>query len=968
MTMDLIVIYLMVLLLSVSYGQTITYTISEDESPRLLGNIASSANLSDVVGIDEIPALRYTMVTTDAKIVGLFNLDENSGDLFTSTKVDREGLCGQAVTCVIDLDVAAQSFLSTVFRKIKVLLYIDDANDNPPQFPQSMLQIEISETAAVGSTIRVPIASDADATPINRISRYELSQEDGGVFELLETRTGSTVTALSIQLKSDLDREQKEQYKLAVTAFDGGDPAQSTNLTVVVLVTDENDNKPVFQRFTFDATLTETVGLDSSILKLEASDLDKGENSKITYHFASSVPTPVSTYFKLNPETGVISTKSSLDGAGGSTFIFQVIAKDNGSPRLTSESEVVIKIIDTNNDPPEIKVQLLFSQGGSSTVPESSIIGRVVALVTVKETDSGNNGLVDCAIRNNYFSIQEMNVLEYKVIVAKPFNREETPIHNVTVTCTDSGSPPLTTRSDFQVRILDENDNSPQFPQETYFFNIKEKNKIDQFVGKVRAYDNDTNENAQLTYQLINGTDYFTINSTSGEIKAITSIDRESIPKFVIQVKAVDNGKIPLSGTTIVKINIDDVNDNAPELSAKSYVFHVAEDARIGSYIGFLTATDADIGMNADVTYALDYSSVDHNVPFTVLTNGTVVSTDEVDFEKQPQYSFKIYAKDRGTPSLNSTAILTIIIMDINDNIPVIYFPAENNNSINVPHTMGLGAEIAQIQAYDIDSGDNRRLSYSISVVNDTNLFTINVESGTITLSRDMDAKDIQSYVINIEVHDNGQVQLSTRASMEIQVVRGDALPVVGGNNHSTNVAIVVVLICVTLVLAIAVIVTVCLIRRIDNKKKQCLESKPEAQEDWYEKPQVDNTVVPVSNNFPEDKTTKKSVKFVTESENIESLYAQVNKNRPRKANKETSKGYTNKAFNEEHQQHVSFADEISNIAALQNHQALVRILKLGDREEKMNDIDVWSDVSADHTASDSGHGDSDLDLHTVKV
>ncbi|KAK7455358.1 hypothetical protein BaRGS_00039479 [Batillaria attramentaria] len=201
---------------------------------------------------------------------------------------------------------------------------------------------------------------------------------------------------------------------------------------------------------------------------------------------------------------------------GGNTYNFKVVAKDNGVPQLSSESRVVISVLDTRNDRPEINVKPLFSHAGAAVVRESAAIGKVAALLTVTDHDFGRNGIVSCDLDNVHFSLQKLDENEYKIIVAQPLDRERAANHTVVIYCRDGGDPALSTETILRVEVSDSNDNNPVFSSSTYYLSVDENETIGSKVGRVTATDKDFGENARLIYGMEDNGDTFTIDTMLG--------------------------------------------------------------------------------------------------------------------------------------------------------------------------------------------------------------------------------------------------------------------------------------------------------------------------------------------------------------------------------------------------------------------------------------------------------------------
>ncbi|XP_067663215.1 protocadherin-9-like [Haliotis asinina] len=961
--------------------QNITFEISEgQEAPVLVGNVASGSNLQQQVGETEFRALRYSIVSQESKVDTFFSVDETSGEIFTTDVLDRESFCEHVSVCLLSLDIAAQSSRSAFFRKITVSINVKDINDNPPRFGNSEFRYNLSEGASLGTKISLPLATDKDSNEQNLVQNYKLSPSSL-TFALDSVTTDGKISSLSLSLTGDIDRESQDEYAFILTATDGGSPTRTGSLSIIINIIDENDNEPVFQRGIYEATLPESADIDSTVVQVSAVDIDMEENAKISYFFSIPTQERVLKHFSIEESTGLISVKSTLNSEGGSVFDFHVKAVDHGNPQLFAEAQVIVAVTDNVNDPPLIDVKLLFAEDGAAAVPESSTIGRTAALISVKDSDSGRNGLVACQITGQYFQLQKLELTEYRVIVARSLDREGMHVHNVTVTCQDQGTPPLSSYQEFLIRVTDDNDNAPLFSQEKYFKSIDENNAFPVSLGEVKASDKDFGENGEIVYKLDTAASLsFDIDESTGEISAIRTFDREAVPKYTFKVFAIDKGEVPLTGTTTVVVNIGDKNDLSPTFSNVSYVFSVKENSPVGSFVGKVRATDADVGKGGEVQYTLRGSPVNGVIPFTVNAKGEISTAAEIDYESMETYNFDILASDLGTPPQITSVPIKIRILDDNDNHPEINFPVPSNDSITIPHNMEPGTEIAIVQAYDLDSGLNGWLTYSIVTANQTGLFQISASSGVIRLGRAVTDKDVKKYNINISVHDDGTPQRATYAVLNVEIVHADAYT---ATSSDTNMKIVIVLVCITAVLAIVVLGTLFTIRYVDNRRKykdytdseknQYSSSKSSSKGSKKEFNELKPGIILVTEG---NKLTKKTVTFKNDTkDNKSDVFAteESQYNQLRHLSESSNKSNAASPAKNNKKSRVpssstSIEGEVSVVDILHQHKALVQSLRLkknhNNAKDGEKDPDVWSDTSGETIGTDSGHGGSDLDMN----
>ncbi|XP_067660428.1 protocadherin gamma-B1-like [Haliotis asinina] len=313
-------------------------------------------------------------------------------------------------------------------------------------------------------------------------------------------------------------------------------------------------------------------------------------------------------------------------------------------------------------------------------------------------------------MENDYFQLEKLQKNEYKVFLRRPLNRELNSKHDLVISCHDLGNPPLESTSSFTVVVEDENDSRPVFESELYQFVIQENSTLPVYIGKVSALDNDAGINGHLTYDLVidvkNKQLRFSINNT-GHIVSKSRLDYEISSQIILNVSAVDMGENPLTATTTVIINVTDKNDNAPLFQKPLYSFRILENEPVKYVLGCVLAKDIDSGENGNVSYTALTEGRQDVLPFSVTSTGCVTISEKLDYERISTYEFGIVAKDHGHPAMNTTAFVSISLIDENDNNPVIVFPIENNDTVVIGHTTTPRTDIAVVQAYDIDSANS---------------------------------------------------------------------------------------------------------------------------------------------------------------------------------------------------------------------------------------------------------------------
>ncbi|GCB85674.1 hypothetical protein scyTo_0026323, partial [Scyliorhinus torazame] len=417
---------------------------------------------------------------------------------------------------------------------------------------------------------------------------------------------------VQLLLEKPLDRERQSSFQLMLTATDGGSPPRSGSARILITVLDSNDNAPTFAREIYKVSLIENSPRGTLVVSVHATDLDEGSNAEVTYCFSNRVSQKMQELFSLDPRAGEIRVQGIIDYEGASSYSLDVQAVDNGSPAITGHSKVLIKVIDVNDNAPEIKVTIV-----SSMVPEDATPGTVTALVNVNDRDSGNNGKVHCEIHKNVpFKLQSSSKGHYKLITSDMLDRENNPLYNIAILARDSATPSLSTNKTILITVSDINDNAPRFirPMDTVY--VTENNVPGASIFAVTAFDPDQDQNSNVTYSFIDNliqdlplSNYLNLNSMNGTIYALRSFDYERVKNLQFQVQARDAGVPPLSSSATLNVIILDQNDNAPvivspsEQSGSAGVEVVPQSAGQGYLVTKIIATDADSGQNARLVY-----------------------------------------------------------------------------------------------------------------------------------------------------------------------------------------------------------------------------------------------------------------------------------------------------------------------------------------------------------------------------
>ncbi|XP_048088269.1 protocadherin gamma-C5-like isoform X13 [Alosa alosa] len=637
----------------------IRYTIPEElKEGSVVGNIAKDLGL----GVADIAHRQLRIASETGK--QQFDVDLVKGELVVNERIDRESLCEESVTCVLPLQVIIENPLELH----RVEIDIQDINDNAPYFHTKESVLNIPESISVQSRFSLESAEDPDVGS-NSLRSYSLNKNE---YFLLDVKQGHDRKVPELVLQKPLDRENQSVHDLVLTAFDGGNPVKSGTSVIRVIVQDINDNRPKFDQSLYKGSVRENANLGYSVIALRATDIDEGVNGEVRYLFGARTPESVRKAFSINADTGDVTVIGEIDHEASKSFTFDVSAKDKGTPALQGHTSVQIDILDENDNAPEV---ILTSK--PRPVNENAPVGTVVALINVKDLDSGDNGKVDVKVSPGYpFKLKASFTNHYSLITDALLDREVNPEYSVEIVANDNGFPSLKTSKVIPVKITDVNDNPPVFSQRYYNVYVKENNPAGSSLFSVTATDSDQDKNGMLVYSVLDSTfqdtpisSYFYINAENGTIYSMNSFDYEKIKLFQVIVQAKDQGSPSLSSNTTVHVFILDQNDNAPSVIYPSTIMgsvshqRMPRSAKTGHLVTKVTAVDADSGHNAWISYRLA-EATDSSLFAVNLYTGEVRTKRSVSEQDDASQRLLIEIKDNGEPVQSTTVTVDILIED----------------------------------------------------------------------------------------------------------------------------------------------------------------------------------------------------------------------------------------------------------------------------------------------------------------
>ncbi|XP_066479015.1 protocadherin beta-16-like [Tiliqua scincoides] len=633
---------------------SIQYSVPEEKK---IGSVVANVLKELKLVMGDLSARRAQLVSKNSK--QYFHLDTQSGNLLIHDKIDREALCGKMDPCLLLSEIVLQNPLK--IYSIEIL--IEDVNDNNPKFSKKEFELEIPENVPVNTHYPLDSAEDPDLGK-NTVQNYTLSRNDH--FQV-DVQKGKNY--LDLVVVKQLDREKEAVFELILTAVDGGVPQRTGTVHIKVNILDSNDNFPQFTQSEYNVSLRENSPQGTLVTKVEARDSDFGSYAQITYSF-HRVHENILHLFNLNEITGEITVWGEIDYEKEISYEMNIKATDGGG--LLGNCKVLVEIEDENDNAPELSIISL-----TSPLPEDSPLDTLVALFSITDRDSGDNGQASCSADVSLpFLLKTTMNNYYQLVIQSPLDREKVPEYNVTITALDRGLPRLSSTRMIHIRILDINDNSPVFEESTYQMALQENNIPGLLIGSVHAVDLDTEQNAKVTYSFLPGkigdfsvASYLSINSESGNVYILRSLDYEEIHHFQVTIRASDGGSPPLTSDATVHVVVIDENDNAPFIlyplqnSTSLCNELVPRPAEAGYLVTKVVSVDEDSGQNSWLSYQL-LKATDPTLFSIGPQNGEVKTRRPLNERDPNKQRLVILVRDNGNPPQTSTAALNVLLVD----------------------------------------------------------------------------------------------------------------------------------------------------------------------------------------------------------------------------------------------------------------------------------------------------------------
>uniref|UniRef100_A0AAX7SJT2 Protocadherin-15 n=1 Tax=Astatotilapia calliptera TaxID=8154 RepID=A0AAX7SJT2_ASTCA len=738
------------------------------------------------------PGILYSiLIGKPESYVEYFRLNRTTAELLLLKPIDREHYHRFDLVIKAEQD-NGHPLPAFASLQIEVL----DENNQAPYFLQPSYHGYISEASPVGTTIATSASLSVPLAIIALDNDVEETRDPQLQFSLDSYSHVFSVSATGIKryltLVQPVDRETQDSYTFTLVASDG--VQESTAVTVAITVLDANDNTPTFPNVSYNVNLFIDMMPGEAVLQLSAFDSDAGQNGLITYRILAGHQG----HFVIGNSSGIITVAPGVQLSVGQSYALTVEAMDNGPephrssgylvldkpldretldyytlvvtasdghPEGTSTATVSIVVTDVNDNDPLFDTSLPVNL----TVIEEqkhAYVGQVKAT----DPDLGANGQVHYRLVNHQglFSINATGT----ITTAVPLDREVRRSHYyLTVEAWDGAENPRRSRLTLRVTVLDIDDNSPIFTQQTYNVNLPENSPKGTVILQLKATDADLNSN--LTYRIrTEGSDQditqlFHIDSRTGELSVLKVLDFEALsesePTYTFTVEALDTkGNMPpgLASVT-VRIMVSDMNDFSPVFSQSVYRGMVAPNAVKGTIVTTVMANDSDpAGTPAGlVRYKVDQEAYPYSASIFGVEEqtGRVVTRVNLNEEPNMKFSLVVVAYDHGEPVMKNTTLVEITVLQPSV-IPV--FTREEYRFLPVSEEAAVGTPVGVILA----SAVNQTIVYSIIEGNEGGVFALNETTGVIYTAKPLDYETNASYVLKVEADSMRVVSSNLRA------------------------------------------------------------------------------------------------------------------------------------------------------------------------------------------------------------
>ncbi|KAL7848432.1 hypothetical protein AOLI_G00231500 [Acnodon oligacanthus] len=662
-----------------------------------------------------------------------------------------------------------------------VTVRVSDVNDNPPRFPEPLINVYVKENSPAGGLIALVSAPDID---VGENAHVTYSLLDSSNMPLASAVNINSMTGEIYSMQS-FNFEEVKHFQFKVQATDSGAPPLSSNVTVNVFILDENDNSPVILPPYSEAGSVNTENVPYSaeggyfVAKIRAVDADSGYNALLSYHITEPKGTNL---FRIGSSSGEIRTKRRMSDHDLKTHPLVVTVCDHGEPSLSATVTVEVVVVESldmgqpslrqvpmkEEGFSDLNLYLLIAIVSVSVIFLLSLIGLIAAKCCGSEGGlSRCSGPVVTTHPDGSWSYSKATQ-QYDVCFSSDTLKSD-------VVVFPSPFPP----ADAELISINGGDTftrTQTLPSSgKIVYSVSEEVKEGTVVGNVAK---DLNINVQdleaRMFQIVSNKKYFGVNLKTGALFVTERIDREALcPKAQrcsMHIEAMAQNPLRLFR---IEVNIMDINDNAPLFTVSNQMLNITELSALGEKFTLPLAEDPDTGSNAVKSYKLspnEHFSLD-------VQNGEdsasveLVLKKALDRETQPVIHLILTALDGGKPPLSGTLEIVVNVLDVNDNSPVF---SQSLYKVKVNENVPFGAQVLSLSATDLDEGVNGEIVFATvrqGSAKGSDLFSVDPESGVITVKGEIDYEENAAVELRVEAKDKGQPPKSSQCKVLVEII-----------------------------------------------------------------------------------------------------------------------------------------------------------------------------------------------------
>ena len=728
-----------------------TYSISHSEN-----SLPSTPLLSVSASDSDSDTLLYSIVSGNEDY--LFSIHPFTGAVSLEQKLDFE--YRQEFKLQLEVRDVVLTPGTSLADTTEIVITVINRNDNTPSFETGSYSAAINSSLPIGSEVLTVVCMDSDLAPYGNTTLSISSGNSNGLFEL--TGSGTMSTAQSVETLT------LERMTIVCT-----DSELSAYTDVLIIAVDSSSAGPQFSRDRYEWYLPENSQLGTSFT--EVGILGTNTTEIVSFNIVSGNEL---SKFSIDSE-GTVLLINPVDRELNSDFII-ALSVSNGAGN--SYAILHITITDRNDNSPVIS-----SATTTALLYSHSSPGTVATFLSCHDIDSGNNSLTSLAIisggEEDTFILSPSGAL----VLNRTVNSQS--VYSLTISCADSGIPPLSSTILISIEILPVNSYSPDITPNQLAIDVLEDVPVGFILANLSAVDRDEGKFGEVYFSIVSGNDLnlFLINPITGGLSLRSELDFESAQSHTLTIQAEDGGhgtsalERSRSATAYITIRVFDVNDNAPYFDSDAYSVHISSSTAPGTeLLRGITCTDADSGINGEV----DFSFVNSSAPFYIGNNSVFLALS-LDSFSQDFVSLTLECKDRGSPPLATSVPLVIIIR--RDELAPEFL--QNVTSVSVSEAAEIGTEIVAITAEDRDLGNNGVVTYQLVACYAQCPFIIHTTSGIVSVVGPLDYETLSSYSLRIQALDLGTYSHISELILRIDVLNeNDNSPEFDQTIHSVSI------------------------------------------------------------------------------------------------------------------------------------------------------------------------------------